>query len=70
MRDELARVKRAARAKRRADDAYRAALLEAAAALEAADDADVYAQLAAAAGVSRQSARVMVTRAMRRAARP
>lgn len=58
----LTRVKRAAAARRRADDSYRAAILAAVAELRAAGARDSFAQVARAAGVSRQAVRDLVSR--------
>lgn len=54
---DLSAVKRAARDRRAARDAYRRALVDAHAA------GATYAELAAAAGVSRQAVRVLISRA-------
>lgn len=62
--DPLARVRRAARSKRRAEEEYRASLLAAFDALTSGGASDAYAQLADAAGVTRQTARVAVARAL------
>lgn len=56
-RPELARVKRAAVSRRRAEESYRAALVA------AVDEGASYAQLAALLGVSRQAVRQLVGRA-------
>lgn len=59
---QLARVKRAAARKRRADKEYRSALEDARDLLELDGARDVYAQLAAAAGMSRQAVRQQLER--------
>lgn len=59
-RSELARVKRAASARRRAEDQYRAALVAAAGAGVS------YAELARAAGTTRQAVRQLVERSRSR----
>jgi hypothetical protein len=58
----LTRVKRAAAAKRRADDAYRAAIVAAVDELETAGERSAFATVAAAAGISRQAVRQLVDR--------
>ena len=58
----LTRVKRAAANRRRADAAYVAAVVDAVGVLEAAGVRDAYAQVAAAAGTSRQAVRQLVAR--------
>jgi len=60
--DPLARVKRAAKAQTRARLEYAAALVAAVEALEAAGARDPYAQVAAAAGITQQSVRIIVER--------
>lgn len=61
--DHAARVRRAARAKQRADEAYRRAVLEAVQELQTMGRRDAYAQVAKAAGVTRQTILKMVARA-------
>jgi hypothetical protein len=61
---ELARVRRAAAARRRAEEAYRQAVVDAIAELEAAGVRDAYAQVAHAAGVSRQAVRQLMQRTL------
>lgn len=68
--DPLAAFEKAAAARRQADAHYRFTLLRAFVELERTSDPFPYATLAKAAGITRQSARVMVERALanRRAA--
>lgn len=61
-RTHLARVKRTAAARSRADEQYRAALVAAVTELEKAGVRDAYARVAEVAGVSRQAVRELVTR--------
>jgi hypothetical protein len=63
MSDRLREVRRAAAARRRAELAYTAALVAAVEALEQAGVRDAFAQVAEAAGVSRQAVRQLVARA-------
>lgn len=60
--DPLANVRKAAASKRRAEDSYRAALAAAVHTLEQNGARDAFAQVAAAAGVSRQAVRQLVAR--------
>ena len=62
MPDPLEAVTKAATSKRRAEDSYRAALAAAVAELERADARDPFAQVARAAGVSRQAVRQLLGR--------
>lgn len=59
---ELAKVRRAAASRQRADEAYRSAILAAVHVLEQAGARDPYAQVAAAAGISKQAVRQLVAR--------
>jgi hypothetical protein len=63
--DPLDKVRAAAKAKRRAENRYRAALVHAVHELEDSGDTGPYVKVAQAAGVSRQAVRELVLRSRR-----